>query len=321
MRHSAKCLFILLWAAVSVGCRSGPVSEILELSGVARHGDRLVLVSDEKSGEILSCPLQPSKLQAIQVLELPTLTPRSIEQPLALDLESVGTLGDGQVVVLSERLRSLVDASGVIAQYPEIYGELGNRGLEGLAIRQGAVNWVAVCWEGGFLQDKDLIPQLQDRLRHTALRPVVLIHRLASQARPGRLSEFEAFEVHLPPHKDGYRSRMTDLVWQQFPDGAWGFIGLFSAENPTVSGSARFKYRQLWRLRIDRDSGHIRPVGTPIDLDARIPELANANWEGLCWWEPGRQLILCYDKFPPGKPRIAVLNLAVDDRDWLWQAD
>jgi hypothetical protein len=55
---------------------------------------------------------------------------------LATDLEAIDVLADGRIVVLSERLRALFSADGVLTDYDAALSEFGKRGLEGLAVRR-----------------------------------------------------------------------------------------------------------------------------------------------------------------------------------------
>ncbi len=55
---------------------------------------------------------------------------------LAVDLEAIDVLADGRVVVISERLRSMVSKDGVVVGYDDPFAEFGERGLEGLAVRK-----------------------------------------------------------------------------------------------------------------------------------------------------------------------------------------
>src|SRR5207249_3223428 len=77
------------------------------------------------------------------------------------------------------RLRSLISERGVVMQYDDPLSELGERGLEGLAVRSGGngTSEVAVLWEGGWIDDKELQEQIRRRLGQP-LFPVILTHKL-----------------------------------------------------------------------------------------------------------------------------------------------
>src|SRR5438034_8562674 len=86
--------------------------------------------------------------------------------PLAIDFESLDVLADGRVVALSERLRSLIGDKGLVLQYDDPLSELGERGLEGLAVRPGldGSSEIAVLWEGGWIEDGEVQAQVRRRL-------------------------------------------------------------------------------------------------------------------------------------------------------------
>jgi len=98
---------------------------------------------------------------------------------LAIDFESVDVLADERVVGLSERLRSLIEEGGLVLHNDDPQCELGERRLEGLAVRPGAdgVSEVAVLWEGGWIEDGDVQPQVRRRLGNSFL-PIVVTHAI-----------------------------------------------------------------------------------------------------------------------------------------------
>src|SRR5436190_1723956 len=132
---------------------------VTEASGVTRKGNELLIVSDATPGAYFSVDVSAESGPLIR------LPPEKVVRhelaggtPLAIDFESVDVLADGRIVALSERLRSLIGESGLVLQYDDPLSELGERGLEGLAVRalSDGVSQVAVLWEGGWIEDGDV---------------------------------------------------------------------------------------------------------------------------------------------------------------------
>src|SRR5262245_46936237 len=125
--------FLVLDACVSDQPDSAQLRNVSEASGIVRNGNELLIVDDSDPGAYYrypidatgpSVPIEPSRLVRVQWPEI----------GLAADLESIDVLADGRIVLLSERLRSLVDEHGVVMEYDDPLTEIGERGLEGLAI-------------------------------------------------------------------------------------------------------------------------------------------------------------------------------------------
>jgi hypothetical protein len=77
-------------------------------------------------------------------------------------------------------------------------------------------------------------------------------------------------------------------------------------------------YEYLWLQRFDN---HGLPVGDPLDLNERLPDAQDLNWEGMDWFEEGKSLVLVDDKSGKrrdGPPWVAVVELP---SDWQWQVD
>lgn len=308
-----------------------------EVSGVARNGSTILVVSDEKPGAYFAFdsgndagPLirikssvgaeQPLVSNEIKkcLATCGTKVPEAVR--LALDLESIDVMPDGTVVVLSERLRGIIDQRGdLIAQYPDTLTEFGERGLEGLAVRDDTTKayMCAVLWEGGYVEFDDMPAELRGVVGRRALSPVVLWHGPGAvdpehkKVRIGRTG-VNLVELRVPhpesyPEPLGQRFRATDIVWHTWNDGSAVrdcFIVLLNSQNSPRVGRTHFGPR--WLQRFDLEG---RPIDSGLDLDdyvvkkkfKKVPgmaQLRNANWEGLGWFEQGKSLILTYDDWP-----------------------
>lgn len=308
----------LLTGAVSTGS-ARPLLE--EASGLVRVGDFLAVISDKSPGRYFLVPL-PSLTAGVAPIEPARV--RVIEWPsaaIALDLEGIAMLGDGRLVLLSERLRSLVDESGIVVEYDTPLSELGNRGLEGVAVRRLAeeASRIAVLWEGGYPEFQSLPSPLQTTIERRAFRPQIWCHTLAAGARPVRVRVADA-EAHSlerielkPPLPEGaepvaQRFRATDLVWHRLgPSGSdeWGFIVLLNSGNAPITGEPFYEHQWLQKFSRAGD-----PVGPSLDLNRLVPDsLRHANWEGLAWLKEGSRLALVHDVPPAGTPSLLVVTL------------
>lgn len=294
-----------------------PIRGIEEPSGVTRVGDQLLIVGDDEPGAYYTIPVTGRETAFI------ALAPARLERhPLAsgssaFDLEGLGVLGDGRVVVLSERFPALFDEQGIVVAYGRSFVSLGGRGPEGVAIlsQEDGSSRVAILWEGGYPEKELLPPELRQNAL-PALHPRVLLHRLPRDARDFTLAptDVEAeveLQVPVPAGQEPYvqRFRAPDLVWHRLSIGdkeEWGWIVLLSSgwAEPPPPGSEeectktekgqplRWCHRILQRFATDG-----RPVGEPFDLDDVLPEaIRTANWEGLGWFVPGEKLVLVYDE-------------------------
>ena len=273
-------------------------SAISEASGVVRSGDHLLVVDDGERGAYFRVSLRGQKGPVIR------LDPGAVERValpfgnLVTDMESIEVLGDGRVVVLSERLRALFGPDGVVASYDAPLAEFGKRGLEGLAVRAmpDGSSRVAVLWEGGYPEYQHVPAQLQRKVGRVPLRPIVLLHTLD----PGdtniliRSPSVVVLQVPRPRGRAPWaqRFRAPDLVWRRGADGAWGFIALLSSSN----SKGERKYQCHWLQRFSRDG---EPIGVPLDLDRTAPpEWKATNWEGLAWFEENESLVLVNESHP-----------------------
>jgi hypothetical protein len=196
------------------------VPDVSEASGIVRYGDELLIVADSDPGAYYRFPVQgPGPIFPVQPSRLVRVEWSAAA--LASDLEEIDVLADGRIVVLSERLRSLVDERGVVTEYDDPVADFGERGLEGLAVRHNAngSSRVSVLWEGGYPSARDLPQQLVSMAR-TALRPVMIIHDLAANAtrqrhRMDRAAQGEIVELQTPlPPGNGLRhSGLERQTW------------------------------------------------------------------------------------------------------------
>jgi hypothetical protein len=304
-------LLLLLMTPVQV---LGETNLIKEASGITRLGDELLIVGDEAPGGYYRFTLTAQKCKEIPI------DPSRVEwvqfpgADLAMDLESIGVLSDKRVVVLSERLRSLVGEKGVIAEYGNPLAELGNRGLEGLAVRklEDGSSRIAVMWEGGYPVCRDVPEQLRGQICGHAMHPVVWIHDIKPYAKAGWIGERDALRViDLDvPKLDGQepqaqRFRAPDLVWHNLGKGDWGFIVLLSSQNSPQCGEPKYLYKWLQRFTMDG-----KPYGEPLYLNAILPEnLKDANWEGLGWYEQGKSLVIIPDEPQGVRPTAFIVDL------------
>jgi hypothetical protein len=300
---------------------------VTEASGVARKGNDLLIVSDAAPGAYFSFDVSAEAGPLIRLPPDKVVRHELTGMTLAIDFESVDVLADGRVVALSERLRSLIAESGLVLQYDDPLSELGERGLEGLAIRPGSdgVSEVAVLWEGGWIEDGEVQAQVRRRLGDPLL-PVVVSH----QIKPGQTcvkllfendqeldQELVELKVPLPDReKDGWRFRAPDLVWHHWRgangESKLGFIVLLNSQMARdIPGKQKFGPR--WLQRFDRAGNR---VGDYLDLDEEAKKLLgddrlrDANWEGLSWYEAGKRLVLVHDV--PNKIDDIPVALVVD---------
>jgi len=309
-------------AAAPAGAVSEPVT-IAEASGITLKDGYLYIVDDsEGSGYFrIRVPDDPGP-----VIDLNAHNPERIELPYGpwIDLESIGCLADGRLVVLSERLRGLVCDTGPVAEYDYPLTEFGRRGLEGMAIRPlpDGGSRVAVLWEGGYADRGSLHPQVVDRAGESALQPVLFVHDIAAGASVGRVrwkNAVHAAVLDVPKpageEPEAQRFRAPALVWHRIPGaepGEWGFIVVLSSQN----GAGKLEFLHHWLQRFDVDG---RPVGSPIHMEDIAPaDMAHANWEGIAWWEEGQTLIMVHEGIGGDPPRALIFPLP---EEWRYPAD
>jgi len=314
-----SCMFALL--LLLLVCAQTNAQErtktLEEASGITRQGDYLLIVGDGDPGAYYKFPLSRNQGPEIPIDPGRATRVALPKASLALDLEAIDVLADDRIVVLSERLRALLGKNGVIADYDNPLSDFGNRGLEGLAVRRlrDGSSRVAVLWEGGYPEYKDVPAQLQTHVGRLPLRPVVWVHDLkAGEAGTEVKSKnaVQVIELEVPKlggrEPQAQRFRAPDLVWHKQRGNAWGFIVLLSSQTSPKEGNPEYVHMWLQRFRADG-----RPLGKPLDLKAIIPaQLKGANWEGLGWFEEGKSLVLIHDKPPKGPPTAFVVNLPDD---------
>ena len=313
-------------AALLAGCGDQTAETVIirEASGVVVHDDHLCIVDDSVPGAYFEVPLEGVKPG--DVISLNDANPVMVELPrlgIWIDLEAIERLADGRMVVLSERLRSIVGDEGVVAEYDYPLSEVGRRGLEGLAVRPlpDGSSRIAVLWEGGYPDPGSLHPELERRTGGMPFLPLIFVHDLKPGARVDRV-RWETGVVHLEldvPKPEGaepeaQRFRAPDFVWYRQPnsveDEEWGFIVLLSSQNAVEKRA----FLHHWLQRFDASG---RPVGEPLDIAQLAPRgIGNANWEGLCWLKAGTSLVLVHEGIGDLTPNALILELPKN-----WQSE
>ena len=304
-RITPLCMLVLCAPGLFTASALGQNIDLTEASGITRSENTLYLVGDNRAdaGHYFTYNIAGLAGTLLTLSDQNRLGRVALTKaPNALDLESIELLVDGTVVALSERLRSLVSNDGVLLEYPEPFSELGNRGLEGLAIRPHPLNaqasQIATLWEGGYPLKEDLNRQAQPELTQEALDPVLLLH---SRASDGTTVPSGMIRLHLTvpngwidasnpsgPEPSAYRFRAPDLVWHKE-----GFILLLSSERLPHGNvpppKERFGPKLLQRFDLTG-----RPIGKPYDLATPLQTAGttvNKNWEGLGWFEMEAKLM------------------------------
>jgi hypothetical protein len=319
--------FFLFWYVLLLnGCRAGlPQSvTIKEASGVIRLNDDLLVVDDSATGAYFRIPLHGSRGPMIP-LNHPDIQYVALSRAsLATDLEGIDRLADGRLVLLSERLRSLVGEDGVIAEYDKSLAEFAERGLEGVCIRAlpDGSSRVAVVWEGGYPERSSLPLPLQNQRDWMAMQPVVLVHDLKPGAKGMTIRISDAvncirLDVPTPAGQEpqAQRFRAPDLVWyrsRSWESDEWGFLVLISSENFVETP----QYLYHWLQRFDIQG---RRFGEPLDLSRYVPaEIQGSNWEGMGWFEKGRSVVLVHEGEPNLAPNAFILQLPTE---WQFSLD
>lgn len=303
---------VAVWAVSSpiLSGRGGDPKPGSEASGVARMGDEVLFVDDNVPGVVFHSTI-------VEAWGETALSDTDLRRDafagasLASDLESLVVI-DGDVLILSEDLHQVLDRNGPRYTYAARYGEVGNRGMEGLAVRTGAQGTLraAALWEGGYLRLRDLPPELRPLLAEVPLAPEVVLHVMppaGSSVEQKHDESARSFALLVgeieggPPLPDPERYRGSDLVWNQGPDGNFELIVLLSSLSPYGRGERTFTNVILQRFDLQ---GH--PRGAPFDVRGwlranRLASIADANWEGLCWWDPGKSLCLVNDAGGEGR--------------------
>ncbi len=328
-----------------------------EASGLFFQNDTLWIVSDDAPGTVFVYPLAGIPKSGVIPIDTAKLLRRTIPGgKFVSDLESIDRQPDGDFLILSEDLHALCrvetrgsDSQCVLAtQFDQTVTELGNRGLEGAAVRTLGDErmLLAVAWEGGYLEFFSIPPQLRNAIGHLALEPIVIIDTLSAKSRLSYLDEPAYYLTLQTPKPDslkdrGQRFRISDLVWSGQGDSPQnnGFIALLSsADSPDIESGQRRRFQYKWLVRFDLAGS---PIGSPCDITPLVkncwekfaatemsllsPSLQvnartfgekvaaanweNVNWEGLAWLEPGTSLVLIYDGSPIDPPFAFVIPL------------
>jgi hypothetical protein len=151
---------------------------------------------------------------------------------LVLDLEGIEVLADARIVVLSERLPSLIDTQGVMAGFPGGYGEVGSRGLERAAVRllPGRAPRISVVW-GGDLEPNAILQSLRGVVGGKALNPAIYVHDLKRGSSNAHLTLRDALrmaELDVPfpldksaPLSDSGRRNWFGIIFRKRMKTSW----------------------------------------------------------------------------------------------------
>ena len=285
------CLAPLLLAAAP------QQGKLISASGIARVGSDLIIVGDDTRSTLFRYRLQADDWPSgsgplLAVIEIGTANTEKFGGTGAVDLESVDVLLDGRIVVLSETLKALLSRDSLVAIYPDPMGEIGGRGLEGVAVRGDGQ--IAALWEGGYFSPEYLptwIPGTGE-IQSGPMRALLCVHSLPAVAEIEVCKgKDEVVPLQLPATPDATQAfRATDLVWGE--DGQ-SLIVLLSSGDATTTV---FRYKWLQRFST---SGV--PIGDPVNLcdrgylPAQVRTGKAGNYEGLGWFEPGKSLIMIND--------------------------
>ncbi len=270
---------------------------VREASGVARLGDRLIIVGDDADGRYFELDLEARR---DPVIPIDPAKVRGVSIPnaaMAMDLESIDILADGRIAVLSEQLRCLVAGKSgvdqpfeVVAEYARTFAEFGSLGLEGLAVskQDNGGSKVAVLWEGGYPDFESVPQQLRDRVGRFPLKPVVIVHEISEQGvadlvlQPPKIIPLQVPEPN-GEEPESQRFRGTDLVWHRWrspneKEGVIeGFIVLLSSSNSPVEGPRRYRFKYLQRFDMEG-----RTVGDPLDLTSVCRTILGESADEVC---------------------------------------
>jgi hypothetical protein len=303
MKLLMQCLISFLMPIATIGNTLTGEGGIVvhEASGIAKLGDRLIIVGDDADGRYFEMMLEDQKIPVIPI------DPEKIrEVPLpgasmAMDLEAIDFLSDGRVVILSEQQRSLIaresitsDRYKVIIEYDKLLAEFGNRGLEGLAVerRGDGSSQVAVMWEGGYPEYDQVPDQIRALVGRFPFKPIIVVREIGSDGVVVKETDDPAEKIVLdvpePPGEapTAQRYRGTDLVWHRWRnegiEGGFerGFIVLLSSLNspPDDSGvDKKYQYKLLQRFDLQG-----KPVGEPLDLSRICQGILGDAVEEIC---------------------------------------
>lgn len=258
---------------------------ICEASGITRVDDKLLIVGDDADGRYFELPLNG---QTGPVIPIDPVNVKEVPLPgaeLAMDLEGIDILADGRIAVLSEQLHCLIaqeslerDHFTVISEYDKTVTEFGNRGLEGLAVKEldDGASKIAVLWEGGYPLYPLVPVDLREPVGRLPLRPVIIVHELQKGEAAGLVHDPSYYIPLNVPEPTGappaaQRFRGTDLVWHNWHSDTnnghleEGFIVLLSSENSppdSKDSSKEFKTKILQRFALDGN-----PFGDPLSIN------------------------------------------------------
>ena len=288
---------LLLCLAPMVLAASEQQERLKSASGIARAGSDLIIVGDDTRGTLFRYRLQADDWPSgsgplLAEIEIASAMTERFGGTGAFDLESVDVLADGRIVVLSETLKALLARESVVAVYPDPMGEIGGRGLEGVAVRGDGK--IAGLWEGGFFSPEYLPTWIAGtgKIQGGPMKALLCVHPLPADARKEVCPRGKGVvTLQLPATPDATQAfRATDLVWSA--DGQ-SLIVLLSSTN---AGTAVFRYKWLQRFSTSGAA-----IGKPINLcdrgylPGRVRSGKAGNFEGLGWFEPGKSLVLIND--------------------------
>lgn len=344
-------------AGCTFTCTTPPPSlSPLEVSGVTvdhsrQDGNPIVVVGDEDPGVYFSCPdgksesSDPAAPPYVKHFLLRDCKSVEIKDAkAATDFESIDKVGDGEYLILSESSRTLIVAHGktttptnhilkggpLKVQYHNTLSEVGGRGLEGLVVMRDSDNQLdpVVLWEGGYPEEKRLVPELQKTtLYQHAIQPILVginakLDPNSTTALDVRFGNWklDSVEVPLPiaeaplpssadPNlKNYHRFRATDLV--AYKNGNQdSFVILISTSSiPFIDPGPQFEYACLLEVYT---SG--KPTGRSLDIKDILRRqglatlLEYGNWEGLAWYDKKR-LVLVNDNDSRTPPTALVIE-------------
>ena len=311
-------LLLTIWLTFACKGKTAQKAVIEEASGVGYHNGDLFVVDDSLNGAFFKVPLKGKKFES--VIPLNDFDPVTIALPevgIWVDLEGIDFLADGRVILLSERLHSLVGEEGIIAEYDYPLGEIGRRGLEGVAVRElpDGSSRIAAVWEGGYPRSSFAASAARKDISEDPFPPLIFVHDLKRGTRAGRIRMklgVATAELDVPKpagvEPDAQRFRAPDLVWYRWPQqqDKWGFIVLLSSQN----AAAKPEFLYHWLQRFDMEG---KPFGSPIDITKYVPaRLGGENWEGLGWFVPGKSLVLVHESSEKVPPNAFILELPSD---------
>lgn len=274
---------------------------IPEASGIVKMNNTLYIVSDDTTGKYYTYSLKGLNLSS-QLLLNDCSRLDSVDLKfgkIKMDLEGIATLGSN-IIVVSERNRSLICVDSILKTYPEPFTEFANRGIEGLAIKandkKSEQYEVAALWEGGYPIKNDLSIGLEYYDFNKSMSPFLILNTIKSNVidKSSRIIKLKMNKINKMIDKKSKdfiepfanRFRAPDLVWYKN-----GFIVLLSSERSIPEEPVnKYKYKLLQRFDMYGD-----PIGEPLMLNDILGDESRYNWEGLTWNKQDNSLILIHD--------------------------